>query len=103
MKEVRRYVLVFIILSLISIALPVFVNMCLMFVYRGDIPGIVRVWSQMVYPAALVVQNIGACIWLRYLARKDGSGAILWLFFGLVGGLLSVGVYYLIRLNEEKA
>ena len=101
MKEVRKYVLVFIILALISFALPAAINLCLMVAYQGDIR-ILRGLSKVMYPLAEVVQNIGAAIWLRYLAKKDGSGALLWSFFGLVGGLLAVGVYYLIRLNDQK-
>jgi len=102
MKEVRKYVLVFIILALVSFALPAAINLCLTVAYQGDIR-ILRGLSKVMYPLAEVVQNIGAAIWLRCLAKKDGSGALLWLFFGLVGGLLAVGVYYLIRLNDEKS
>ena len=102
MKDAKKYVLIFIILALISIAVPIIMNACLMIVYHGDVPNTVRGLSQLVYPITMIIQNIGAAIWLWYLAKKDGSGTFLWPLFGLVGGLLSIGVYYLIRLNEKK-
>lgn len=35
------------------------------------------------------------------LWHKKKSGALLWFFFGLVGGLISVGIFYLIRINYK--
>ena len=56
----------------------------------------------MIYGITIFIPSIAAAFWLRYLAQRHNSGMLLWFFFGLVGGLISVAIYYLIRIMKNQ-
>jgi hypothetical protein len=56
---------------------------------------------KMLYGLTIFIPRIASALWLRYLAKEHKTGALLWFFFGLVGGLISVAIYYLIRIYEK--
>ncbi len=63
-------------------------------------PILVKGTSQMIY-IVIFLPQIAAAFWLRHLARKAKTATLLWTIFGLVGGILAVGIFYLIQINDK--
>jgi hypothetical protein len=100
-NKINKYVLLFIILSSAPMLFPIFQEIFITNYYGGEIPIIGKGILKIIYGVFIFLPDIAAAFWLRYLAQKHNSGTVLWFFFGLVGGLISVAIYYLIRIYEK--
>ena len=102
MKELNKYIWLAIALSLIASASPFIRDLYLARVYRAEgAPYFIE--QQWVFVTLIIVslQNIAAALWLYSLSVKYHSSKLTWTAFGLFFGLISVGIYYLVRINER--
>ena len=102
MKELNKFIWLAILLSLIASVSPFIRDLYLARVYGAEgAPYFIE--QQWVFVTVIFVsfQNIAAASWLYYLSAKHHSSKLTWTAFGLFFGLISVGIYYLVRINER--
>jgi hypothetical protein len=97
----KKYILLFVILYAVFMLFPLLQEIYLTKIYGADIPIIIRSQWKMLYGLIIFLPNVAAAFWLRHLAKREEAGAFLWFFFGLVGGLVAVGIFYLISIHEK--
>lgn len=97
----EKYILLFVILYAAFTLFPLFQEIYLTKMYGPDIPIIIRSQWKMIFGLIIFLPNIAAAFWLRHLARRESAGTFMWFFFGLVGGLIAVGIFYLISIHEK--
>jgi len=103
MRAIQKYLWLSIILALIAVIFPFLRDVYLARTYGSiDLPEVVRGNWQALSVLFVGLQNIGAAFWLRYLAKKDNSGQVVWVAFGLLFGLIAVGLFYLLRIYERQ-
>lgn len=101
MQEVQKYIVLMVLLGIIAYLFPLFRDFYLVSLYGGNIPYLEeRSWELFTF-IVIALQNVVAGIWLWALARKDELNKLVWAVFGLVFGLIAVGIFYLVRLNEK--
>jgi hypothetical protein len=101
MKDIRKFVWLLVVLALIAAVFPFLRDLYLARSYgAADLPISVKEnWAAVSY-LVVGLQNVGAAIWLRHVAKKHDSGQLAWVAFGLLFGLIAVGLYYLVRISE---
>jgi hypothetical protein len=100
-NNIRPFLLIFIILSFLSSTIYPLTNLYLMNIYNGNIPAMVRANWQIPFAATYLLPNLAVAFWLRHVAKKEKTSSLLWFFFGLLGGLISIAIFYLIRIYEN--
>jgi MFS family permease len=100
-NNIKPFLLIFIILSFLSSIIYPATYLYLLNIYDGNIPTMVRSKWQMLFSATYLLPNIAVAFWLSHIAKKEKSSPLLWFFFGLVGGLISLAIFYLIRIYEK--
>jgi len=93
--------LIFIILSFLSSIIYPLTHLYLLNIYDGNIPTMVRANWQIPFAATYLLPNIAVALWLGQVAKKENNSPLLWFFFALVGGLISLAIFYLIRIYEK--
>lgn len=101
MKETQKYVAWIAVLAVVGAVFPFLRDVYLANVSWENLTYLDKKYWEMTTSLVLALQNIVAAIWLWVLARRDGLNRVIWTFFGLIFGLLAVGIFYLIRLNEK--
>jgi hypothetical protein len=102
MKELNKFIWLAIALSLIASVTPFIRDIYLARVYGAE-GAPYSIEQQWVFVTLIIVglQNIAAALWLYSLSAKYHSSKLTWTAFGLFFGLISVGIYYLVRINER--
>jgi len=97
----RPFLLMFIMLSFLSSIIYPLTHLYLMNIYDGNIPAMVRATWQIPFAVTYLLPNIAVAFWLRQVAKKEKTSPLLWFFFGLVGGLISLAIFYIVRIYEK--
>lgn len=64
----------------------------------GDLVG----WLTTIIPIFERLDNAVIAVWLYFLARKNGDRRMLWAAFGIISGLFSVVIYYVIKIYYKQ-
>jgi hypothetical protein len=102
MKNIEKYVLIIIVLSLIGTVIPIARDLYI----TTNISNVVltendkAIWTLWRVGLAALV-NVGSAIWLFSESRKNSSSSLIWSFFGLTFGLFAVGLFYLVCINNK--
>lgn len=102
MKMNEKYIVIIIILFLIGAVFPFLRDVYLASTYGAmEIPQTDKeIWKTVSIATASLV-NIGCAVWLFVLSQKASASKYVWPIFGLFFGLVAVGIFYLIRINER--
>lgn len=102
MQEVQKYIVLLLVLSVIAYLFPFFRDIYLMNRFGGEIPYFDKKKWELWTSIIVALQNVGAAVWLWVLAKTNGLSRMVWSLFGLAFGLIAVGIFYLVRLNEKR-
>jgi len=103
MKDIEKFVWLLIVLAIVSAIFPIVRDLYLASTYGNtEIPKIVKYNFRSLSLLFIGLQNVGAALWLNYLAKKHEVSRLAWVFFGLFFGLFAIGIYYLVWLNEKN-
>ncbi len=102
MKGINKFIWLAIVLAAIASVIPFLRDIYLASTYGATgVPYSVKEQWESVSVILLVLQNIASALWLRYLASNDKNSVLTWSVFGLSFGLISVAIYYMVRMNER--
>ena len=102
MKDIQKYLWLLVVLALFAVIFPFLRDLYLAKSYgASELPVAVKEYWQVVSVLVVGLQNLGAALWLKYLTKKHQTGQLAWVIFGLLFGLIAVGLYYLIRINDR--
>ncbi|NQY26337.1 MAG: hypothetical protein HRT92_04080 [Piscirickettsiaceae bacterium] len=103
MKDIQKYIWLLVVLALIAAVFPFLRDIYLARTYgASELPTVVKENWQAISVLVIGLQNVAAALWLRYLAKKHELGQLVWVAFGLLFGLIAVGLFYLARMNERQ-
>ncbi len=102
MKDIQRYIWLFIILSIVVAAFPLLRDVYLARSFGAtELPATVKANWELASVIVFAMPNLAAALWLRHVAGKSNAGNWAWCAFGLVLGLLAVALFYLVRISES--
>ena len=103
MKDIEKYVWLLIVLAIVSAVFPLFRDIYLASIYgANDVPISVKGNWQSLSILFVGLPKLGAALWLNYIAKKHGASPVLWAGFGLFFGIMAIGLYYLVRIDDRK-
>ena len=103
MREIQRYVWLLIVLSFVAFAFPLLRDIYHARTYGAiELSAVVKANWEFVSIAIIALQNVASALWLRHEAVKNQVGVLVWATFGLFFGLMAVGIFYLVQINERK-
>ncbi len=102
MKNIQKYILLLVVLAVLAYTFPIVRDIYLAYTYgSGQIPYYVEKNWETVSLLVISIHNVAAAIWLWQLARKYELSKSIWMSFGLLFGLIAVGIFYLVRINDK--
>ena len=102
MKDIQKFVWLLVAFALMAAVFPFLRDVYLARTYGSQelLPDVRASWEFVSY-AVIGLQNVGAALWLSHEAKKNSVGQVAWAAFGLLFGLIAVGIFYLVRLNVQ--
>ena len=103
MKYIEKYIIWLVIIAVVSFFLPFIRDIYFAQQYGASQIPLTEQAQWKSYLAIIgILQNIVAAIWLVLLAKEHQVNRILWGAFGLVFGLIGVGLFYLVSIYENQ-
>ena len=103
MKDIEKYVWLLAVLAIVSAVFPLFRDLYLASTYgANDIPNTVKGNWQSLSILFVGSHNFGAALWLNYIAKKHGASRVAWAALGLFFGIIAIGLYYVVRIDDRK-
>lgn len=104
MKKIEKLLIVVVILGIAVSFLSLFTNIFFDRLYGPEYAQQLSIQVKLFFYIKFIIfsaVNIVIGIWLFQLAQKEGRPKWLWLILGLFLGLISVVLFYLIKVNEK--
>ncbi len=102
MKNVQKYIILLVALSICATLFGLFRDIYLATEYGANGPPIFikETWKS-ISIIFVVLSNLGAALWINHVAKERDVNRLIWSVFGLLFGLVAVGIFYAASIYEE--